>query len=227
MSEMLSDKLIIVGNASDDPFAIDLAYAIGQNTDIADLISMKTFANGEFCPRFISDENDLTRIGRQLTGKTVVIVSTTSRVMSRQNLAMRTLVMARAAKENGASEVILVEPDLFYSAQDRGPHAALGKTDFDRDVHDLKKFDGQPFTGQLYAQLLRVAGVDRVITVHNHSRSVQRVFADIFEDRFHNLIPYELYADYLLNANIVRHGEHGEGLVLPSDLCLRQLLWRQ
>ena len=126
MTEALSDKLIIVGNASDDPCAIDLAYAIGQSTDIADLISMKTFANGEFCPRFISDENDLTRIGRQLTGKTVVIVSTTSRVMSRQNLAMRTLVMARAAKENGASEVILVEPDLFYSAQDRGPHAALG-----------------------------------------------------------------------------------------------------
>jgi ribose-phosphate pyrophosphokinase len=214
MTEALADKLIIVGNASDDPFAIDLAYAIGQNTDIADLISMKTFANGEFCPRFISDENDLTRIGHQLTGKTVVIVSTTSRVMSRQNLAMRTLVMARAAKENGASEVILVEPDLFYSAQDRGPHADLGKTDFDRDVHDLKQFDGQPFTGQLYAQLLHVAGVDRVITVHNHSRSVQRVFADIFEDRFHNLIPYELYADYLLNANIVQHGQHGEGFVL-------------
>ena len=43
MTEALADKLIIVGNASDDPFAIDLAYAIGQNTDIADLISMKTF----------------------------------------------------------------------------------------------------------------------------------------------------------------------------------------
>ena len=32
MTEALSDKLIIVGNASDDPFAIDLAYAIGQST---------------------------------------------------------------------------------------------------------------------------------------------------------------------------------------------------
>ena len=45
MTEALADKLIIVGNASGKPFAIDLAYAIGQNTDIADLISMKTFAN--------------------------------------------------------------------------------------------------------------------------------------------------------------------------------------
>ena len=80
--------------------------------------------------------------------------------------------MARAAKENGASEVILVEPDPFYSAQDRGPHTDLGKTDFDRDVHDLKNSTANLFTGQLYAQLLHVVPELTVITVHNHSRSV-------------------------------------------------------
>ena len=101
---------------------------MGQTTDIADLISMKTFANSEFCPRFISDENDLTRIGNKLAGKTVVIVSTSSRVVSRQTLAMRTLLIARAAKENGAARVVLVEPDLYYSAQDRGPRRDLGDT---------------------------------------------------------------------------------------------------
>ena len=53
------DNVIIVGNSSDDPFAIDLAFGLGQSEDIADLISMKTFANSEFCPRFISDEDDL------------------------------------------------------------------------------------------------------------------------------------------------------------------------
>ena len=45
--------IVIVGNSSDDPFAIDLAFSMGQAEDIADLISMKTFANSEFCPRFI------------------------------------------------------------------------------------------------------------------------------------------------------------------------------
>jgi ribose-phosphate pyrophosphokinase len=206
--------VIIVGNASDDPFAIDLAYAVGQPIDIADLISMKTFANSEFCPRFISDENDFTRIGTRLTDRTVVIVSTSSRVVSRQNLAMRNLIIARAARENGAREVVLVEPDLFYSAQDRGPRGDLGHTEFVRDEKDLKKFDGQPFTARLYAEMLRLAGVDRVITVHNHSSSVQHVFGEIFEGRFHNLIPYEIYADYLLNSNIVNHGPDGEGLAL-------------
>ena len=206
--------MIVVGNSSDAPFAIDVAFALGQSEDIADLISMKSFANTEFCPRFISDESDLTRIGDQLDGKTVVIVSTSSLTMSRNSLAMRNLLIARAAKDNGAEAVVLVEPDLYYSAQDRGPRPEHGKTHFERDVDDLKKFDGQPFSSRLYAQMLQLAGVDRVLTVHNHSVAVQAEFSEVFAGRFHNLIPYDLYADYLQNADIVDFGPDGEGLVL-------------
>ena len=39
--ERLVADLIVVGNASDDPFAIDVAYAMGQGEEIADLISLK------------------------------------------------------------------------------------------------------------------------------------------------------------------------------------------
>ncbi|MCP5179891.1 MAG: ribose-phosphate pyrophosphokinase [Pseudomonadales bacterium] len=185
-----------------------------QQVDIADLISLKTFANSEFCPRFISDELDYTRIGLKLEGKCVIIVSTSNRLVSRNDLAMRNLLIARAAKENGALEVVLLEPDLFYSAQDRGPRADLGVTQFQRDEADLKKFDGQPFSARLYAQMLALAGVDRVVTVHNHSHSVQRIFGEVFEGRFHNLIPYDIYIDYLRNSNIVRDTDDGQGLVL-------------
>ena len=115
---MAESKYLVVGNSSDDPFAIDVAFAMGQREDIADVISMKKFANSEFCPRFISDEQDFNQIGNKLAGKCVIIVSTSSLMISRQSLAMRTLMIARAAKENGAIEVILVEPDLYYSAQD-------------------------------------------------------------------------------------------------------------
>ncbi|MEM7218380.1 MAG: phosphoribosyltransferase family protein [Pseudomonadota bacterium] len=208
------DDVIVVGNSSDNPFAIDVAYAMGQAEDISDLISLKTFANSEFCPRFIAGEHDLSRIGRGLEGKTVIIVSTSSRLVSRNNLAMRNLFIARAAKENGAASVMLVEPDLYYSAQDRGPHPDLGVTLTPRDEHDLKKFDGQAFTAQLYAQMLKLAGVDQVLTVHNHSYSVQTIFRDVFEGQFHNLIPYEIYVDYLRQSNIVKTGSDGEGLVL-------------
>ncbi|RBP82557.1 ribose-phosphate pyrophosphokinase [Marinomonas rhizomae] len=207
-------NVVVVSNSSDNPFAIDVAYAMGQHEDIADLISMKQFMNSEFCPRFISDEADFDNIGRKLKGKAVIIVSTGSHVKSRQELAMSNLIIARAAKENGADRVILVEPDLFYSAQDRGPHQSLGETSFERNIQDVKKFDGQPFTAKLYAQLLKLSGVDTVMTIHNHSDSVQKMFTEVFEGDFHNLIPYEIYAHYLLNSNILNYGKDGEGLVL-------------
>lgn len=214
LSTSQSTNVVVVSNSSDNPFAIDVAYAMGQHEDIADIISMKQFMNSEFCPRFISDEADLDNIGRTLKGKSVVIVSTTSHVQSRQELAMANFIIARAAKENGADRVILVEPDLFYSAQDRGPHKSLGETSFERDINDIKKFDGQPFTAKLYAQMLKLSGVDTVMTIHNHSDSVQKMFSEVFEGDFHNLIPYEIYAHYLLNSDILNYGEDGEGLVL-------------
>lgn len=207
-------NVVVVSNSSDNPFAIDIAYAMGQYDDIADLISMKQFMNSEFCPRFISDEADFENIGRKLKGKSVIIVSTGNNVKTRQELAMSNFIIARAAKENGAARVILVEPDLFYSAQDRGPHQSLGETSFDRDIKDVKKFDGQPFTAKLYAQMLKLSGVDTVMTIHNHSDSVQKMFNEVFEGEFHNLIPYEIYAHYLLNSDILNYGKDGEGLVL-------------
>ncbi|WP_067095376.1 phosphoribosyltransferase family protein [Marinomonas atlantica] len=214
LSTSYPSNVVVVSNSSDNPFAIDVAYAMGQHEDIADIISMKHFMNSEFCPRFISDEADFDNIGRKLEGKSVIIVSTTSHVQSRQELAMTNFIIARAAKENGAERVILVEPDLFYSAQDRGPDKDLGKTSFERDVKDIKKFDGQPFTAKLYAQMLKFSGVDTVMTIHNHSDSVQHIFNEVFDGDFHNLIPYEIYAHYLLNSDILSYGEDGEGLVL-------------
>ena len=206
--------LVIVGNTSDDPFAIDVAFGMGQQEDIADLISLKLFANSEFCPRFISDERDMSHIDDHLRGRQVVIVSTSNLTINRQSLAMRNLLIARAARENGARQVTLVEPDLYYSAQDRGPRPDLGATDFERTEADLKKFDGQPFSAKLYAEMLKLSGVDRVVTVHNHSAAAQAIFAEAFGNDFHNLVPYEIYVDYLLNSNIVHYGDDGDGLAL-------------
>lgn len=207
-------RVIIVGNVSEDPFAIDVGHSFGQLADISDLISLKNFANGEFCPRFISDEQDLSAIGEHLSGATVVIVSANSDNHNRQTLAMHNFLIARAAKDNGAEKVVLVEPDLFFSAQDRGPRAEHGRTAHPRDIKDFKKFDGQPFSSLLYAQLLKESGVDAVVTVHNHSRSVQDLFHTTFNGDFHNLLPTELYVDYLLDSDIVNPGPDGRNLVL-------------
>lgn len=206
--------ILIVGNTSDDPFSIDMASLIGQVEDIADIISLKTFANSEFCPRFIvQNEVEQEAIGNSLQGKTVIICSTAYHLIhTRQALAMRTMMIACAAKQNGAKKVILVEPDLFFSAQDRGPSPS--KYDGPRSPEDFAKFDGQAFNAQLYAKLLKLTGVDVVVTVHNHSPSVQRLFSDVFHGEFYNLLPYELYSDYIKRSDFVQTGLEGSNLIL-------------
>lgn len=193
---------IIVGSASENTFVEDIAHHLNQREDYHDIISLKTFLNTEFCPRFIIDEGSPNQVGKKLEGHEVLIISTSFSSHSRDELAMRNFLVARASKDNGADRVLLLEPDLFYSAQDRGPRPEHGITDFERDENDYKKFDGQPFSARLYADLLKSAGVDDVITVHNHSSSVERIFMDRFSGHFHNLIPYEVYASYLRDSDI-------------------------
>lgn len=215
--------VLITGTESDDPFAIDIGVFCGQVTDIADVISLKTFANSEFCPRFISDERDITDIGNKLCGAQVVIVSTASNTLTRNELALRNMLVARAAKDNGAGRVILVEPDLFFSAQDRGPRPEHGDVQFPRDVVDYKKFDGQPFTSRFYAQALALAGVDAVLTVHNHSTSVKKLFRDVMKGDFINLNPAEVFADYIRNSDVTPSLYTGAGvLVCAPDAGARE-----
>ncbi|UZS00100.1 phosphoribosyltransferase family protein [Chondrinema litorale] len=207
-----NDNIIVVGNLSDSYFAIDIADFLKQKIDFSDLIMLKTFANSEFCPRFtVHDEEDFSTIGSTLSGKTVIIVSVHRDQFSRNELAMRNFIIARAAKDNDAKQVILVEPELFYSAQDRGPKTSHGKTEFDRELADLYKFNGQPFTARLYGNLLKSAGVDIVITVHNHSVSTQYEYTSIFgENNFVNLFPDKIFNYYI----------HNSGMVDPSSVVL-------
>lgn len=206
--------VLITGTESDNPFAIDIAVFCGQETDISDVLSLKTYANSEFCPRFISDEGDMREIGDKLQGQTVVIVSTISTFHSRNELAWRNMLIARAARDNGAARVVLVEPDLFFSAQDRGPRPEHGAVDFERTPKDYKKFDGQPFTSLLYAQSLQLAGIDTIITVHNHSVSVRRLFTEIMPGGFTNLNPAEIFADYIRNSDVAPSLHAGAGLLV-------------
>ncbi|MCK4541316.1 MAG: ribose-phosphate pyrophosphokinase [Spirochaetales bacterium] len=198
-------KYLIVGSVADNPFVADIAQHLEQQEDYLDLISLKSFLNKEFCPRFIINENSWDNIGQKLKGKTIIIVSTTMMQFSRDELAMRNCIIARGAKDNGAQRVILLEPDLYYSAQDRGPRPEHGITVFERDSADYKKFDGQPFSARLYAELLKMSGVDEVVTVHNHSHSVKNIFMDRFSGHFHDLLPADIYAGYLREGDIVNH----------------------
>lgn len=105
----MSDRFIVTGNFTDDPFAIDMAQYIGLREDISDMVSLKTFANSEFCPRYMLDADDMENIGNRLEGKIVLICSVSNHERSRNDYAMRNCILARAAKDNGAEQVVLVD----------------------------------------------------------------------------------------------------------------------
>ncbi|MFO7656643.1 MAG: phosphoribosyltransferase family protein [Bacteroidales bacterium] len=205
MLQNTEEKFIVIGNVFDNYFAIDVADFLEQKPNITDLVSLKVFANSEFCPRFTLNENSIDeKTGKSLSGKTVIIVSVHNDWISRNEIAMRNLILTRAAKDNNAERVILVEPDLLYSAQDRGPGKEQGQTKQNRTPYDYYKFDGQAFTARLYAQLLKIAGINTVITIHNHSYSCQHEYSKIFGNKgFINLFPDNLYHNYLCNSGIV------------------------
>ena len=216
---------IIVSNVGDASFAIGVAYGKQQALDVQDVIALKSFSNSEFCPRFLLDEPTAENMGHGLQGKSVYIISTTSPHYSRNELAMRNCLIASAAKENGADFVALIEPDLFYSAQDRGPrtldHPQI--TNFE----SRKKFIGQPWSARLYAELLRQAGVDLVLTVHNHKPQImEKIYQEIYQERtqqnqpsFINLDISHIVANYILRSRLARTEDGGAhvGFVAPDS----------
>jgi ribose-phosphate pyrophosphokinase len=134
---------------------------------------------------------------------------------------MRNFLIARAAKENGAERVVLVEPDLFFSAQDRGPHYMEHPQMVTSE--DRKKFDGQPFSARMYAEMLKAAGVDQVVTVHNHKPEVlRRIYREVYADRgeqppFLNLDIAHLVANLILRTISLDRNGANLGFVAPDQ----------
>ena len=73
-----------------------------------------------------------------------------------------------------------------------------------KSLEARKKFDGQPFSARMYAEMLRASGVDQVVTVHNHKPEVlasiyREVYADSGEQPpFVNLDVAHLIANLIL-----------------------------
>ena len=103
-----------------------------------------------------ADGEILVEIEESVRGKHVFIIQSTSNPVT-ENL-MEILVMTDALKRASAKEITAVIPYFGYARQDRKAKAR------------------QPITAKLVADLLTVAGVDRVITVDLHARQIQGFF---------------------------------------------------
>ena len=109
-------------------------------------IELETFADGETYVRF----------GESVRGADMFIVQTAAKPVD-QNL-VELLIMVNAAKLASAKRITAVIPWFFYARQDK------------------KSRPREPITAKLVADMLQVAGVDRVLTMDLHAGQVQGFF---------------------------------------------------
>jgi ribose-phosphate pyrophosphokinase len=108
--------------------------------------NLSQFANGEMYCRF----------GESIRGADVFIVQSHSSPVNEQ--IMEQLIMVDAAKRASAKRITAVCPYYGYARQDR------------------KASEREPITAKLLADMLTVAGADRMVSVDLHSGQIQGFF---------------------------------------------------
>lgn len=164
----------------------------------ASLIEHKVWSDGEYIPTFLPkncfSRGEFSRYrqnyatsdtsihwGQGLKGRTVYIVDTLSNELSAQDLDKRIEMIAWSAKYNGAEAVVLIPYTLRHSAQERGVH----QRDHSRMQTDeaRMKYDGQSPLSQFQLMQYAVAGVDAIITPHNHCpKDTKRLCDEVNEE---------------------------------------------
>lgn len=147
----------------------ELAKAIAENVGIPlGDAEVKTFSDGEICVKF----NETVR------GADVFIIQPTCHPVN--NNLMELLIMIDACKRASAGRINAVIPYYGYARQDRKARA--------RD----------PITAKLVADLITVAGADRVLTMDLHAAQIQGYF-NIPTD---HLLGAPILAKYVMGMNI-------------------------
>src|ERR671939_1883868 len=125
----------------------DLAQAMARQLGVElGEIELETFANGETYCRYLES----------IRGSDVFIVQTGCRPVDRN--VMELLLMIQAAKLGSAKRITAVIPWFPYSRQDR------------------KAKPREPISARLVADMLQLAGADRVLTMDLHAGQIQGFF---------------------------------------------------
>ncbi|AQW80811.1 ribose-phosphate diphosphokinase [Campylobacter pinnipediorum subsp. pinnipediorum] len=125
-----------------------------------------------------SDGEISVQIGESVRGKDVFVVQPTC-APANINL-MELLVLTDALKRSSASSITAVVPYFGYARQDR------------------KAAPRVPITAKLVANMMQVAGIDRVVTMDLHAGQIQGFF-DIPVDNLYGSI---IFTDYVRSKNL-------------------------
>jgi len=166
---------------------------------IADLLRVRVVSVG--FKRFLDGESYI-RLDGNIKGQTAVIVQTTNPPQD-VNL-IQLFLMADAAKDLGAREVVAIVPYFAYARQDK------------------RFLPGEAFSVKTIMALLEACGVNRIITVNSHNPKVLRAFRIPVED----LSAIGLLADYFKNEGFEKAfslslGKKALSIVTQAENVLR------
>ena len=163
-------------------------FALSSNQELAAKVADKIGIElGRSSVREFSDGEIQVNIEESIRGHHVFILQSTSSPVN-DNL-MEILIMVDALKRASAETISVVMPYYGYARQDR------------------KARSREPITSKLVANMLEVAGVDRLLTVDLHAPQIQGFF-DIPVD---HLMGAPLIADYFDRAGLT-----GDDVVVVS-----------
>ncbi len=164
-------------------------FALSSNQELAAKVADKMGIElGKSSVREFSDGEIQVNIEESIRGHHVFILQSTSSPVN-DNL-MEILIMVDALKRASAETISVVMPYYGYARQDR------------------KARSREPITSKLVANMLEVAGVDRLLTVDLHASQIQGFF-DIPVD---HLMGAPLIADYFDRAGLT-----GDDVVVSPD----------
>ena len=163
-------------------------FSLSSNPEIAEKIAEATgLPLGKVSSRQFSDGEIMINIEESVRGDDIYIIQSTSNPVNDHLLEL--LIMIDACKRASANSVNVVMPYFGYARQDR------------------KARSREPITSKLVANMLEVAGVDRLLTVDLHASQIQGFF-DIPVD---HLMGAPLIADYFDRAGLT-----GDDVVVVS-----------
>ena len=163
-------------------------FSLSSNPEIAEKIAEATgLPLGKVSSRQFSDGEIMINIEESVRGDDIYIIQSTSNPVN--DHLWELLIMIDACKRASANSVNVVMPYFGYARQDR------------------KARSREPITSKLVANMLEVAGVDRLLTIDLHASQIQGFF-DIPVD---HLMGAPLIADYFDRAGLT-----GDDVVVVS-----------
>jgi ribose-phosphate pyrophosphokinase len=147
MEKVTTKRLALYSGRTHPSLAIEVAGHLGIELGQPNIVE---FANGEVRPRF----------GESVRGSDVFVIQTHFGVDGRSvnDSIMEQLIMCDAAYRASAKRITAVCPFYGYARQDR---KAEGR---------------EPITARLIADLMKAAGVKRMISIDLHSGQIQGFF---------------------------------------------------